>query len=110
MTARVAVRLGRQQKDRALRPVLRTSRGECASLLEFDRFVRAHIRTGATLGAVVRTRENRRVLEVERTRGALVYADAARGTQIGIDNRLAHDANPFHMTGVPPPLTGRCRT
>lgn len=73
-----------------------------AGLLEFDRLVRADIRTRAALGAIVRTGENSHVLEVESARRALIHADAACGTQIGVDNRLAHGQDPlFRYASLP---------
>jgi hypothetical protein len=58
--------------------------------LHRDRFTRADIHADTALGAVVGTRENGDVLEVVAAHGALVHADAARGTEIRIDDGYGH--------------------
>ena len=78
-----------QRRNAALeRAAFRDERRGSCGLLELDGLVRADVGARAALRAVVRTGEDRGVLEVERARGALVHADAASGAQVRIDDGL----------------------
>ena len=58
------------------------------SLLQLDGLVRADLLAGAALGAIVRAREDRGVLQVECAGRALVHADAAGRAEVRIDDGL----------------------